>query len=177
MQINYKNITKEWTKGKKNRKIKRYNFGDKYMYRGNVYIIDNHLIKYSFDEHEDKFAIWLSKRINRQITLIPKIEYLLGIKTPDYRIGNKYFDLKTIHGSSNQIIYHKVRGNERQACNFLINVASDCKLKLNEIIKQISWLFNSNKDDVNWVKIIGIKYDNKLIILKRNSDPRGKSRG
>ena len=163
----YIDITKEWTKGKKNRKIKQYQVGKRFIYRGNKYMIDNHLIVYQFDENEYNFALWLTKRIDKQITLIPKINFPKGIKTPDYRIGNTYFDLKTIHGSSKQIIYHKIYNNQRQAESFILNVTLDCKLSLKQIIKQINDIFSSNKDDQNWVKIIAIKYKGKFLILKK----------
>ena len=39
--------------------------------------------------------------------MLPKIDFPLGISTPDYRIGNGYYDLKSINGNSNQVIYQK----------------------------------------------------------------------
>lgn len=168
-ELPYVDITKEWLGDIPNyeNKVKQYKLNDTYMYKGNKYKLDGHFVKYSFDEGEDVFAKWLSKLTKKKITLMPKIEYPQKISSPDFKINNIYYDLKTIHGKDKQAIYHKIYGKKEQARRFFFDIADDSSLTMDDLIKQANDLFRSDKEDRNWVEIVGIRKKNKIVILKR----------
>ena len=167
--IYYKDITKEWLGDKpiSENIVKMYNVGDTYTFRKNKYKVDGHFIKYSFDEGEKDFALWLSTKTNKTITLMPKIEKPENIRSPDFKINHDYYDLKTIHGNSRQVVYHKIKGKYTQATKFFFDVLESSQLTLNDLIFQINELFKSTNPDRSWVELIGIRYQNEFIILKR----------
>jgi hypothetical protein len=149
-----------------------YKYNQVFTFKNKKYRLDNHHVKYRFSENEYEIAKWLSKRINKRITIIPDIEYPLGIKHADYRIGNRYFDLKTVYGNSKQIIYHKIRNQKEQANNFIFYISNKSLLKLSDIRKQINYLFKSTNPDRDWVDIIIIIYKKKTYIYKKPVTPR-----
>lgn len=168
MKIYYKDITNKWLCHNPKNTIKEYKMNEVFTFRKNKYKVDNHHVKYDNRENEKEVAIWLVKRINKRITLIPEIEYPLGIKHPDYRIGNEYYDLKTIYGSSKQMIYHKIRHQKEQSISFILYIDKTCSLKLSDIKYQINSIFRSNLDDRNWVKTIIVIYKNELFVYTKN---------
>ena len=167
--VYYEDITNQWMGNVPSQpyKVKMYSKNETYMYKNHKYKFDGHYVKYMFDEGEDDFADWLSKLIDKKITLMPKIEYPQEIKSADFRIGNQYYDLKTVHGKDKQIIYHKIYGKKEQAKRFFFDIADDSSLTMDDLIKQANELFMSNKEDRNWVEMIGIRQKNKFIMLKR----------
>ena len=168
MKIHYKDITNKWLCHNPKNTIKEYRINEVFTFRKNRYKVDNHHVKYKFRENEKEVAIWLSKRINKRITIIPDIEYPLGIKHSDYRIGNKYYDLKTIYGNSYQSLYHKIRHQEEQAYNFIFLLDNKSNLKLKDIKNQINYLYGSINPDRNWIKTIIIIYKSKIFVYTKN---------
>ena len=168
MKIHYKDITNKWLCHNPKNTIKEYRINEVFTFRKNKYKVDNHHVKYKFRENEKEVAIWLSKRINKKIIIIPEINYPLGVKHPDYRIGNEYYDLKTIYGNSKQMIYHKIKNMKEQSTNFILYIDNDSPLKLSNIKYQINNLYRSNLDDRNWVKTIIVIYKNELFVYTKN---------
>lgn len=165
----YEDVTKKWLGEILDIPVpvKMYKKGDSFYYRNNRYKFDGHFVKYSFDEGEDVFADWLSKITGKKITLMPKIEYPQSIKSVDFRIGNEYYDLKTVHGKDRQIIYHKIYGKKEQSKRFIFDIAEDSPLTMDDLISQANELFASNNEDRNWVEMIGIRYKKEFVMLKR----------
>lgn len=169
VSVKYEDITEKWLGLKLSNfpMIKKYEMNDYFNYKNKKYKYDGHFIKYSFDEGEEEFAKWLSKLTDKQITLMPKINYPLSVRVPDYRIGNKYYDLKTIYGNDKQIIYHKIRGNSNQSKRFIFDISEKSLLTLEELLQQLNKIFSSFNTDVNWVEMIGIRYNDKFMMFKR----------
>lgn len=164
---NYIDITNKWLGNKPNQinKVKMYNLGDTFLFRGKKYKLDNHYVKYNMNNNELTFIKWLSKKIQKKIVLIPKINYPLGIQTPDYRIGNEYWDLKTIskNNTSKQPVYHLIIKKKYQCNNFIID-ASFSKHSLATLLDELNILIIRNK--IPWINKIAIKKHNMIVILK-----------
>lgn len=163
-----KEITKKWlgSKPKKDNKVKIYNIGDSFIFKKHKYKIDGHFIRNNFSKEELEFANWLSKKTCKKITMLPKIDFPLGISTPDYRIGNEYYDLKTITGCSKQIIYHNIRDKKKQSRNFIID-ATKSSLKMLELINQTNKI--NKRIDTKWINIIVIRKNDLFIVLKNKA--------
>ena len=99
------------------------------------------------------------------IKIIPRINEPKGIKTPDYIIKNKKYDLKQITGNGKYVIQGNLKGKQNQADNFVIDI-TESKLETNEAIKQIQSIYNSKH--YLWIdRIILIKDKEFLKIYKR----------
>ena len=96
--------------------------------------------------------------------MIPRVNEPEGIKTPDYKIKDMYFDLKTINGNSKQALYHAVRGKEMQSNNFIFNI-SNSKLDMVDIYEQINSIYN--RKDTQWVEIIIVKKDENIFVYEK----------
>ena len=168
MKIYYKDITNKWLCHNPKNTIKEYRINEVFTFRKNKYKVDNHHVKYDNRENEKEVAIWLVKRINKRITLIPDIEYPDGIKHPDYRIGNEYYDLKTIYGNSKNTIYHKIYNQSKQALNFILYIDSKSTLTLAKIKYQMNNLYRSINPDRNWIKTIMVIYKKELFVYTKN---------
>ena len=88
---------------------------------------------------------------------MPRILLPEYIKTSDYLINNEYWDLKTIVSNRNDAIRNRIRNQEDQASNFIIDI-SKSKLTLKSAEKQINDIF----------LLKGYKWLNKIILKKNN---------
>lgn len=174
---NYKNVTNNFINNNNHGCVKIYKDLSYYQYKNKKYYIDGKHVMYSFDENEDVFAIWLSNIIHKDIILLPKINYPERIKSADYRIGNKYYDLKTIYGNSNQVLYHKIRRSIGQANRFIFDIQSTCSLSLNDLEEQINKIFSSSRHDCVFVDMILLRYMDNLYVYKKLTAPGVKSPG
>ena len=147
-----------------NIKVVVLNKGMEFKYKGKTYIVDGKNVKNEFNSKEREFANWLANNTNKTVALNPKINEPDGIKVPDLKIDNEYYDMKIITGSSKQIIYHNVYGKQEQASNFLFE-ASSSPLTLEELKNQVYKVFK--RTDVTHVKKIGIKKNSDFILLKK----------
>lgn len=138
--------------------------GSEFIYKGNKYIVDEKNVKNEFNRKEMDFANWLSKYQFKEVVLMPKINKPDGIKVPDLKIDNEYYDMKIITGTSNQVIYHNVYGKQEQANNFLFET-SNSSLSMEELKEQVNRVFK--RTDVPHVKKIGIKKASDFIIIKK----------
>ena len=111
-----------------------------------------------------QFARWLLKNKRANIQLNPTINYPEGISTADIMIDNEYYDLKIVSGKSEQLIYHNIYSKQKQSDNFLFD-ATQSPLSLQDLIYQIKKIYSRN--DLLWVKMIGVKKGNDFVIFKR----------
>lgn len=169
VSVTYIDITDKWLGSNECSfsEIKKYKVNNYFYYKGKKYKFDGHFIKYSFDEGEEKFAEWLSNLTDKQIILMPKINFPLNVKVPDYKIGNRYYDLKTIYGNDKQVIYHKIRGKKEQSKRFIFDISEDSLLTVDDLLIQLNKIFGSINEDMNWVEMVGIRYKDKFVMLKR----------
>ena len=106
---------------------------------GQRYEIDGWHVKFEPSQQERDIAQVLADQMHERVVLQPKIEYPKGIKMPDYVIGGKSYDLKTITGSGKNIIDNNVKGNEKQAKNFIFDI-TNCKLSEDDLVNQVEFV-------------------------------------
>ena len=153
----YKEVTNRYKKDKKyNLKEQNYFIDNE----GNRYSVDGKNVKIKANDHERKVANIMGKKYGGDIRFIPVVLNPKGIKTPDYMINGKKYDLKEIFGSTKNTLYNALSGKQKQADNFIFDI-SKTKLKLNEIIEQVNDIYNSKHR--SWVNQIIIIKDEEII--------------
>ena len=162
-----KDITNSWLGDKTDNIVEatKLNIGDTFKHKGVSYIIDDKKVKNEYTNEEINFANFIQSKTDKKVILNPTINQPEKIKTPDLTIGKDYIDMKIVSGNSNQLIYHNVRNKKEQAHYFFFETTKS-NLKMSELIQQTNNLFK--RSDTNWVGIIGIKKNDKVIILKNN---------
>ena len=104
--------------------------------------------------------------MNRKIEILPRIVLPKNIKTSDYLIDNEYWDLKDIVSNRNDAIRNRIRKQEKQASNFIINI-SNSKLTLKSAEKQIKDILQLK--GYKWLNKIIVKKNNEIIIINKKS--------
>ncbi len=160
----YEDITdKLLSKGTQKYKVKEQNyFIDE---NKNKYIVDNKYVLLEPTDREKEVANMLGKLYGGKIKIIPRVNNPAGIKTPDYMIRNRKYDLKQITGSGKYVIEGNIRGKQKQADNFIIDITNS-NLSKEDSIKQIQSIYKSKRYE--WVdRMTLIKNDKFIKIYKR----------
>jgi len=129
---------------------------------GIKYYVDNRRVVFETTKKELAMAIWLSKKLNKKVEILPKVYQPENIKTADYLIAGEKWDLKEITSSRNNAVYSRIRKQKNQSPNFVIDI-SKSKLTIKSAIKQIDNLAK----DFNWLDKILIKKENEYEIIKK----------
>lgn len=158
-------ISKKWfdSEVNKNVNLQPLNIGDKFMYNNTEYTYDGKQIKYDLNIKEKRFAEWLATK-KKNIYLNPSINEPDGISTADLTIDGELYDMKIITGKSNQVLYHNIRGKEKQSSNFLFET-TESPLELKELEEQVNKIFKRN--DMKFVNKIGIKKGENFKLYER----------
>lgn len=131
----------------------------------NKYIVDNKYVLLEPTQREKEVANMLGKLYGGKINIIPRINKPLGIKTPDYMLKGKKYDLKQITGNGKYVIEGNIKNKQNQANNFIIDITQS-KLSEEDSVKQIQKIYNSAR--YNWVDRMAIIKDKDFIkIYKR----------
>lgn len=160
--MRYIDITDQYTEQKKYqiKKQKYFICGD-----GTRYNVDGRHVILDPTYKEIETANLLGNTLGGKIKIIPRINEPEGIKTPDYIINGKKFDLKEIKGNSKNSLYNALGKQRRQADNFIFDI-SNTKISEEEAIMQIKGIYNSYHR--KWIDcIILIKFNKILKIYKR----------
>ncbi len=163
-QEQYEDITDKLLSNEKQKyKIKEQNyFIDE---NKNKYIVDNKNVLLKPTDREKEVANMLGKLYGGKIKIIPRINKPEGIKTPDYMIRNKKYDLKQISGSGKYVIQGNIKDKQKQAENFIIDITKS-KLSIEDSVRQIQSIYNSKH--YLWLdRIVLIKDKEFLKIYKR----------
>lgn len=132
---------------------------------GKKYNIDGKNVKIKANEEERQVAELLGKTYGGQVNLVPVVLNPQGIKTPDYILNGKKYDLKEPTGSSKTTIYDLFKHKSKQADNFIIDIHKS-GLDRAESIKQSENIFYSRHR--KWIDTIILMDDNEIFkILKR----------
>jgi hypothetical protein len=132
---------------------------------GNRYNVDGKYILLEPTEREKEVANMLGELYGGNIKIIPRINEPKGIKTPDYIVKNKRYDLKQISGSGKYVIQGNLKGKQKQADNFVIDITKS-KMSTDEAIRQVENIYNSKH--FLWLdRIILLKDKEFLKIYKR----------
>lgn len=160
----YIDITEEMTKkDKQNFKlIEQQYYIDE---NGNRYNVDGKYILLEPTEREKEVANMLGELYGGNIKIIPRINEPKGIKTPDYIVKNKRYDLKQIKGNGKYVIQGNLKGKQKQADNFIIDITKS-EINIEEAVKQIENIYSSKH--FLWLdRIVLLKNKEFLKIYKR----------
>lgn len=132
---------------------------------GNRYNVDGKYVILKPTEREKEVANMLGNLYGGKIKIIPRINEPKNIKTPDYIVKNKKYDLKQVNGNGKYVIQGNLKGKQKQADNFVIDITKS-KMSTDEAIKQIKNIYNSKH--FLWLdRIILLKDKEFLKIYKR----------
>ena len=130
---------------------------------GQRYEIDNHHVKFEPSQHEREIAEVLAEQLHERVILQPKIEYPKGIKMPDYTIGGKSYDLKTIEGAGKNTLDSSVKRKKGQASNFVFDVTKFA-VSDDEMFRQASHIIERR----DWIdKVILIRNNEIIRVFER----------
>lgn len=149
-----------------NNKYKKYYVIDvKYFCVGKKkYFVDGKRVVLDYSDKEKEIAKWLGKTFGRKIYMLPRINEPEGIQTADYLFKGKYWDLKSISGKSNQVLYHSIYKKKTQSNNFICDVSTS-ELDIKELKSQIDKLFS--RKDTEFLQKIILKKKNDIFVYKR----------
>lgn len=132
---------------------------------GNRYNVDGKYILLEPTEREKEVANMLGELYGGNIKIIPRINEPKGIKTPDYIVKNKRYDLKQIKGNGKYVIQGNLKGKQKQADNFIIDITKS-EINIEEAVKQIKNIYSSKH--FLWLdRIVLLKDKEFLKIYKR----------
>lgn len=136
-----------------------------YVHDGIRYKVDGHNVVLDYSEQEKNIAEWLESIFGGQLRMNPRINYPEGIKTSDYIFRKENWDLKTIKGNSNQVLYHSVYKKRSQSNNFIFDITNS-SLGMEDAIKQVEKIYK--RPDTKFVKRVIIKKKNEFrVFLKK----------
>ncbi len=158
----YEDITKKCL----NNKYKKYYVIDaKYFCVGKKkYFVDGKRVVLDYSDKEKEIAKWLGKTFGGKIYMLPRINEPEGIQTADYLFKGEYWDLKSISGKSNQVLYHSIYKKKTQSNNFICDVSTS-ELDIKELKSQIDKLFS--RKDTEFLQKIILKKKNDIFVYKR----------
>lgn len=159
----YRDITLKYTSDKEYVLKEQQYFIDE---EGNKYNIDGKNVKIKSNEKERQVAEILGKVYGGQVSLVPVVLNPKGIKTPDYLVNGKKFDLKEPRGCSKTTIYDLFKHKSKQADNFVIDI-SKSGLDRKESLEQSKKIFYSKHR--KWVNTIMLMDNNEVfkILVRR----------
>lgn len=132
---------------------------------GTRYNVDNKYVILKPTEREKEVANMLGELYGGKIKIIPRVNEPKNIKTPDYIVKNRRYDLKQISGNGKYVIQGNLKGKQKQADNFVIDITKS-EMSIDEAIRQIENIYNSKH--FLWLdRIILLKDKEFLKMFKR----------
>lgn len=132
---------------------------------GTRHNVDNKYVILKPTEREKEVANMLGELYGGRIKIIPRVNEPKNIKTPDYIVKNRRYDLKQISGNGKYVIQGNLKGKQKQADNFVIDITKS-EMSIDEAIRQIENIYNSKH--FLWLdRIILLKDKEFLKIFKR----------
>ena len=132
---------------------------------GTRHNVDNKYVILKPTEREKEVANMLGELYGGKIKIIPRVNEPKNIKTPDYIVKNRRYDLKQISGNGKYVIQGNLKGKQKQADNFVIDITKS-EMSIDEAIRQIENIYNSKH--FLWLdRIILLKDKEVLKIFKR----------
>lgn len=153
----------------------KYHGKKKYELKKQKYFRDSNGIRHNVDgkhvileptQREIEVANILGEVMGGTISIIPRVNEPISIKTPDYIINKERYDLKEITGGGKYVIEGNLKNKREQSNNFIIDITY-AKINLKEIKKQIQYICNSKR--YLWIdKIFVISGNDVEFVCKRN---------
>lgn len=163
IETNYVDLTKALSEEIKEFAIEEQNyFIDENKYKYNV---DGKNVIMKHTDKEKEVAEVLGRIYGGKVKLIPVVLNPKNIKTPDYLVNDKKFDLKEPLGNSKNTIYDLFKHKSKQADNFIVDIHKSGLSRM-ETIEQTQKIFYSKHR--NWINTIILIENNEVFrILKR----------
>lgn len=152
----YSSVKKEWLKHSGNGSVSDMVYWE---HEGIKYHVDGKHIALDYSAKEKEVAEWLAKKFGVNVQIVPKVNYPLGIPTPDYLINGSRFDLKEIEGAGKNVVDNNMRKSKRQANNFVFELEKS-NISTEEVLQQLEIIYRSGRRDVDTVIM---KRGNRLI--------------
>lgn len=137
-----------------------------YAFEKDTYKVDGKNVILDYSIHEKKVAENIAEKYGKKIQMVPRVVYPQGISTPDFKIDNVSWDLKTISTAGKNVFYNAVKKKKRQAGCFIFDI-TECPLENEEIEQQINNLFRSTH--LTFIDQIALYKNDEIIkVYKRN---------
>lgn len=157
----YSSVKKEWLKHSGNGSVSDMVYWE---HEGIKYHVDGKHIALDYSAKEKEVAEWLAKKFGVNVQIVPKVNYPLGIPTPDYLINGSRFDLKEIKGAGKNVVDNNMRKSKKQANNFVLELLNS-DISNEEVLRQLENIYKSGRREVNTVVIK--KGDALIDIIKK----------
>ena len=116
--------TDEWLHKPNNKKGKTY-ISDSVTVNGEKYVVDGKYVVQDHNETEKKIANMIAEKTGKNVKLLPRVNFPLGVKTADYEIDNEFWDLKTIEGKTKNTLCNAIKSKKEQSNNFVFELTTD----------------------------------------------------
>lgn len=137
-----------------------------YAFEKDTYKVDGKNVILDYSIHEKKVAENIAEKYGKKIQMVPRVVYPQGISTPDFKIDNVSWDLKTISTAGKNVFYNAVKKKKRQAGCFIFDI-TECPLENEEIEQQINNLFRSTH--LTFIDQIALYKNDEIIkVYKKN---------
>lgn len=137
-----------------------------YAFEKDTYKVDGKNVILDYSIHEKKVAENIAEKYGKKIQMVPRVVYPQGISTPDFKIDNVSWDLKTISTAGKNVFYNAVKKKKRQVGCFIFDI-TECPLENEEIEQQINNLFRSTH--LTFIDQIALYKNDEIIkVYKRN---------
>lgn len=137
-----------------------------YTINGVTYKVDGRNVVLDYKPKEKEIAKLLSKEAGVEVNMVPRVNNPQGVKTPDYLINGKGYDLKSLHETTGKNpIFNRIKNARGQAKNFILDL-TDAGLEEDVVRKQLEKIF-SDKDTEFVDEVVVIKNGKIVKALKR----------
>ena len=158
------NITSVWCE--KAEHVGKVTDMSEYVTGKEKYEVDGKNVLLDYSLHEKKVAETIAEKYGKKIQMVPRVVYPQGVSTPDFKIDDVSWDLKTISTAGKNVFYNAVKKKKRQAGCFIFDI-TDCPLQKEEIETQINNLFRSTH--LAFIDQVALYKDNEIVkVYKRN---------
>ena len=164
--LKYKDVTSEWKVVDEN-KSKEVKDLSEWEHGGNKYIVDGKHVVLDYDKHEKEVAEIIAKKYGRDVFMVPRILNPTGIRTPDYKINQSLYDLKTPGGKGKNTIFDAIKGSKYQADNVIMCI-DKTPLQIEEVERQIEGVYESKRTDFI-DEVVVLKSGEILKVYKRKN--------
>lgn len=163
--IKYTDVTEQWLKSETN-KLPTVKDLHEYTVDGVTYKVDGKNVKLIYSEKEKEIADLISSKLDWNVEMIPVILKPDNIKTPDYIINGKRYDLKELKGSSKDLVYNALHKKKKQADNFILDLSGNEKITETDVVEQIKRIFERKNTEFVQTIILVKDKDIKKIFTK-----------
>ena len=127
--------TNEWLYNESGKKGK-VNISDSVVVDGKKYTVSGNFVVQDHNETEIKIANMIAEKTGKNVSLLPRVNFPLGVKTADYEISNEFWDLKTIKGKTKNTLCNAIKNKKGQSDNFIFEL-TDIGLEPEKAIENI----------------------------------------